>query len=204
MPVTIDDSLFRRHEAERLARIRDMRPAMQIVEQDIITSTDMNFRRAQTPEGTAWEPLKKSTIKQRRKGSSKPLNDTGVLRASITTGKKGNVNQVNNQSVQVGTNLPYAAIHQFGGTINRDARSGMISWKMKDGKMQFHGGLKSMKNGFAESTKYTKKGTYMRLRHSFKAYTITIPCRQYMGLTPKMREKYNRICTKYILTGELR
>ena len=51
-----------------------------------------------------------SPLTKRLKGSSKPLMDTGVLRASITY-------VVNKRELKVGSNLVYAPVHQFGETI---------------------------------------------------------------------------------------
>jgi len=51
-----------------------------------------------------------SPLTKRLKGSSKPLLDTGTLRASITY-------VINNKELKVGSNLVYAPVHQFGATI---------------------------------------------------------------------------------------
>ena len=51
-----------------------------------------------------------SPLTKRVKGSSKPLMDTGQLRASITY-------VVNKDVLKVGSNLVYAPVHQFGATI---------------------------------------------------------------------------------------
>ena len=57
---------------------------LQIAE-DMKSKTDMRFRHSKDPNGVAWEPLKESTVSRRRKGSSKPLVDTGELRGSISS-----------------------------------------------------------------------------------------------------------------------
>lgn len=57
----------------------------------------------------AWAPLRPSTISFRRKGSSKPLQDTGGLRASYLAQPK-----VNSNSVEVGSNKQYASFHEDG------------------------------------------------------------------------------------------
>ncbi|WP_461831708.1 phage virion morphogenesis protein [Aquifex sp.] len=51
-----------------------------------------------------------SPLTKRLKGSSKPLLDTGTLRASITY-------VINNKELKVGSNLVYAPVHQFGATV---------------------------------------------------------------------------------------
>ncbi len=66
---------------------------LQIAE-DMKTKTDMRFRHSKDPNGVAWEPLKESTVSRRRKGSSKPLVDTGELRGSISSKILENLEEV--------------------------------------------------------------------------------------------------------------
>ena len=54
-----------------------------------------------------WQPLSENTVAQRRKGSSKPLQDTGNLRGSFEYEVSGN-------QVKVGTSVEYAKFHEFG------------------------------------------------------------------------------------------
>lgn len=87
-----------------------MKPILNIIAQDMVKEAQLNFRNSQGPNAEKWKPLSTLTISMRRKGSSKPLVDTGTLRRSIRGIATGT------QAI-VGTNLKYAAIHQFGGTI---------------------------------------------------------------------------------------
>jgi len=63
----------------------------------------------------SWQPLKASTIKERNKlGYTGPiLQRTGKLKRSITR-------KVGPNYVVVGTNLEYAAIHNFGGPCGKN------------------------------------------------------------------------------------
>jgi len=74
------------------------------------TSTQLRFRNQRGPDGGAWE----KSWRARNEGGQ-TLSLSGRLRRSITY-------QATNNSVAVGTNVLYAAIHQFGGTIR--AKSG--------------------------------------------------------------------------------
>ena len=65
-----------------------------------------HFEKETGPEGK-WQPLKPSTIKRRRKGSARILQDTGRLRMSIS-------GYSDNKRAVVGTNLMYARMHQEG------------------------------------------------------------------------------------------
>ena len=68
--------------------------------------------------GEPWPELSDATLARRRKGakatnSDKILQDTGRLKMSVQTGR------ADSHSYEVGSNLVYARIHQFGGTIRR-------------------------------------------------------------------------------------
>lgn len=93
---------------EITGRLRDLSPVLAIVAEDIKTLTDDSFQESRSPDGKRWKPLAPATIRQRRQGSSKPLIDTGTLRASISA-------RAGKRTVRFGTNVPYAPVHQFGG-----------------------------------------------------------------------------------------
>ncbi len=91
-----------RRIAERLS---DMRPVLTIAAQDLKTLIDDRFTTSTAPNGSEWQPLKPETVE--RKGSDKPLIDTGILRNSINS-------QATRRTIRFGTNVPYARTHQFG------------------------------------------------------------------------------------------
>lgn len=70
------------------------------------------FQQKRSPEGQAWPSLKSTAA--RRGGSSDVLRDTGLLQASLAGTGKGNVDRMTPASLEWGTNLEYAATHQFG------------------------------------------------------------------------------------------
>ena len=78
------------------------------------------FNTSTAPDGIPWAPLKS------RQG--KPLRDKGHLMGSIDYQVEGN-------SVVVGTNLPYALVHQFGAKI--EARSGKVLRFLVEGRPVF-------------------------------------------------------------------
>lgn len=94
-------------------RAADMTPAMREIGAGVVAEAQLGFRESRDPYGTPWQRLKASTIKRRRKGSSQPLLNNGILRDSITRLVTGP------HSVEIGTNVEYAAIHQFGGMAGR-------------------------------------------------------------------------------------
>lgn len=66
--------------------------------------------------GPGWVPLSKRTLQRRRKRGkgAKPLLDTGRLRASVVAEGEGSVKEITAIGFRLGTNLQYAATHQFG------------------------------------------------------------------------------------------
>jgi len=78
----------------------------------LVSSTQARFATSTAPDGGAWKPVKRG---------GRPLVDQGILVGSIT-------HAAGAKQVEVGTNLVYGAIHQFGGragrghSVNIDAR----------------------------------------------------------------------------------
>ena len=88
-------------------RITNMQPAMESIGKKIAGLVDLSFIDTHDPYGNPWAALSPVTIAKRRNSSSKPLNDTGALRESITS----NATQ---HDVTIGTTELYGKTHQFG------------------------------------------------------------------------------------------
>lgn len=84
----------------------------------MIKSIDTNFRVMGRPE--KWKPLAPSTLKKRRGGSSRVLQDTGRLKGSFSV-------QASNAEVRIGTTNEYAPVHNFGSTSTRSKAWGKPS-----------------------------------------------------------------------------
>jgi len=139
-------------------RVGNLQPAMKEIGLALTESTRLRFKESKDPQGNPWKPLSKITLQNRamrlmqrlhdkgklrtKKGKVRlpvmrqiynigkngmPLLDTGRLRNSITYNADKN-------SVSVGTNVVYAAIHQFGGETYLNMRA-----MAKDGD-QWHKG----------------------------------------------------------------
>lgn len=100
------------HSKDRAKRARNLRPALTAGAMAIEKLVADSFRDSVTPEGKAWLPLAESTVKRRRKGSDKPLIDTGILKNSVYS-------RADSKSIVFGTNVPYAAAQNFGASIKR-------------------------------------------------------------------------------------
>ena len=135
--------------------------------------------------GTPWQPLAKSTIRQRRKRSNKILQDTGRLRQSMTAITGGDsIWQLSSDALRMGTNLEYANIHQQGGDINRISKPGQVKLRrLKSGAVRFAG----------KQHKKTWTVSYV----GGKAFRIHIPKRPFLVVTDENRAEIGRIFLRY-------
>ncbi|WP_299427210.1 phage virion morphogenesis protein [uncultured Meiothermus sp.] len=113
-----------------LAQVRLDRVAANVGEA-LVSSTIQRFMEQKDPTGQPWQPLAAATVAPRardftkggrlRKGVEERLQGRKILiqsarlRNSITSKRDGT-------AVAVGTNVVYAAIHQFGGMAGRGRR----------------------------------------------------------------------------------
>lgn len=109
----------------RMARAAaDLTPAMDRIGAEIEASIETRFKRGEGPGREAWRPSRR--VLER---GGQTLRDSGRLADSI-------VRRVGPRQVEVGTNVIYAAIHQFGGTI-RPKRAARLAFTAPDGGAVF-------------------------------------------------------------------
>ncbi|MDR2582068.1 MAG: phage virion morphogenesis protein [Fibromonadaceae bacterium] len=101
MIVNFFADVTRNYIKEMQKRARDKRICLNRIGQLVVTSVRLNFTKGGRPE--PWKP---SSGKKTLVG----LGTRGGLMGSIHY-------KVNGNTVEIATNKPYAAIHQFGGTI---------------------------------------------------------------------------------------
>ena len=89
----------------------DLRPALEEIANITQNTAELSFENQKSPFGKKWEKLSPRTLKKKR--GNKILIESGMLSQSI----RGRVSGSN--GVSVGSNLAYAAIHQFGGGAGR-------------------------------------------------------------------------------------
>ncbi len=112
--VTIQDASVRRG-FEQLARLMtNTRPVMAAIGTALVASTHMRFVTQTDPDGQAWQALNAEYASGKR--NSRILTETGRLRDSINS-------RPGNDHVLVGTNVIYAAPHQFGAVIEPKSAS---------------------------------------------------------------------------------
>lgn len=158
-------------------------PIIPKLEQVVATSIDRNFSEGgrfgtDNPLGGGSQKWTKS--KRAIKQSGQTLVDSGLLASSIQIRISQNGNKLN---IEVGSNRPYAAIQNFGGTIQRAARTKTYTQ--------------------SRYTKGTKKGQYKKgtswgQGDTVGEHTITIPARPFLVLQNEDILKMKEIISNYI------
>lgn len=154
-----------RNVAENTRRPRDL---MRMIAGTLESETEANFAAQGRP---AWLGLSPRTLKKRGAGA-KILQDTGRLAASVAS-------RYGKDFASIGSNVAYAAIHQFGGTINRAPYSSSVRLRT-DAKGKL---LRQPTNSkLAVFAKDSHKRALSR-RYTVGAYGITIPARPFLPAT---------------------
>ena len=91
--------------------INDPSPLLAELGEYGLRSTRARFKTQTAPDGTAWAALQPWYQKEKRRNKNRILTLNGDLRGKMTW------QPVGDRTVEIGSNLPYAAVHQFGATI---------------------------------------------------------------------------------------
>jgi len=118
--IEIDDRELIEAFNRLLALGEDPAPALNAVGRVLKARIQEGFRASVSPYGVPWAPLKSR--------AGQPLLDSGQLMNSIDY-------RIEGDAVEVGTNKPYAPVHQFGATI--EAAPGRALRFMVNGKPVF-------------------------------------------------------------------
>lgn len=169
---TINDLEVQSALAKLAQQVRNKDPVLDAIGGELLKRVQLNFRNSQSPEGVPWAPLKKR--------AGKPLLNTTRLRNSITC-------EVNGDSVNIGTNVIYAAVHNFGGDIQHAARSQQAYFKKgKDGITN-----KFVKKNRSNFSQWVTIG----------AHSVTIPARPFLptnGLPDPWRNSILKIIQRHL------
>lgn len=112
MPKIMPFNEFVKEMKEVELRADNTEPLMAHIANTLHLFTSQAFEREASPFGEKWKSLSPATLKK-SKGLKKKLVDKGKLVNSIHTSHTPT-------SAKIGTNVPYAAIHQFGGKTGRN------------------------------------------------------------------------------------
>lgn len=108
--ITLDDAQVSLALQALLDVTGHLEPALDAIGLYIESSILQNFRDQHEPDGTPWQELSETTLENRRQDGvgAEILRDTGRLNNSIT-------HNVDDDFVEVGTNVVYANMMHFGG-----------------------------------------------------------------------------------------
>jgi len=107
--IRVDDQTAIAALAQLADKTENTLPIMDAIGAGLVASTQERFEREEAPDGSRWPQSLRAQVE-----GGKTLRDEGILYASIT-------HRAATGSVEVGTNLIYGAIHQFGGIIRAKA-----------------------------------------------------------------------------------
>lgn len=165
--------IFEINTAKIISLCREIMP---IIGNEAVNWSQDNFRLQGWRESTLlpWQPR----ISKRDPGRAILIKSGRLLRSIRITA-------VGDLTVSIGTDVPYARIHNYGGEVNRYARSetflrNRISKGIRKG--QFKKGVKAGK-GF-----------------TFSAGGFNMPQRQFLGNSPMLQEQINKTAKELILS----
>ncbi len=130
-----------------------------------------------SPDGTPWEALKPGYLRQKKYHKDKILTLRGYLCSTI------NYSVIDANTVEVGSNLKYAAIHQFGGVIQQAPQSRKVRYRSVAGRVLFAG-------------KQHKRATERWVTRD--AYQVKIPARPFMGISAEDDAQIQRLIADWV------
>jgi phage virion morphogenesis protein len=160
LEIAIDDSELRAmlERAENIDASEELHAAWDAIGEAMVAKTQMRFHEQHGPDGAAWPPSK-AAIKEGRP----TLIKTARLLQSMAHNLLDN-------GVEWGTNVIYAAVHQFGATFDVHARNQTI-YRHIDARTGELG------------TRFVKKRqSNFASEHASPAHSVTIPARPFLGI----------------------
>ncbi|MFZ4857915.1 MAG: phage virion morphogenesis protein [Desulfuromonadaceae bacterium] len=158
-----------------ISRTSQLKPLLREISEIMMHEVQENF--AKMGRNPSWPDLAKST--KRAYAKKGYLLEPTLERHSA--GLLSSIDKfVTTNSAGVATNKKYAAIHNFGGPINRAARSGSVRLRT-DAR-----GNILRQNGSDHLAIFAKKSHKRAVSRDFSAsgYTITMPQREFMKISP--------------------
>lgn len=142
------------------------------------TSTQDRFTTQTAPDGTPWQPLKARYARRKKYNPDKILTLRGYLRSGIRHQVTGD------DSVEVGANLAYAAIHQLGGTIDMPARQATVRYRSVAGRTLF-------------ASRKHKRATERQV--SIGKHQVVMPARPYLGISEADDQEIREIILDWVV-----
>jgi phage virion morphogenesis protein len=154
--IEIDDRQVRSELTRLRSHMGNLAPFMKQAGEILVEGTKERFESMTDPEGKPWKALSTAYAAAKKRNRGRILTLTGQLGETIRYQLAGS------DTVLVGSNRPYAAIHQLGGKISLPAM------KPKNKRALYWPGA-------AHPYK------------SVRAHSVTIPARPYLGIGERDR-----------------
>lgn len=178
--IQIDDRAAQAALDRAAGVLGELTPIMRAITGVLADASERAFAAEADPAtGTPWVDLAPSTRQARAKRGKWPgqkLQLSGQLAASVTT-------DFGRDYALIGSNKAYAAIHYFGGTIERAPYSTWVDLRTDAAGALLRQGTEGRKRNLAvfAAADHAQK---VRKRVTVQAYSISIPARRYLGLGP--------------------
>lgn len=161
LTTTVDDAQARAFlQRQANADMADLLPRLG---EYLQRSTQGRFKTQTAPDGTPWAPLQQRYARRKKYSKDKVLTLRGYLRGNI------HYQVTAPNTVEVGTNTKYAAVHQFGGTIDQLAQSRKVRYRSVAGRVVFA----RAKHVRGVTERWVARG----------AYEVKIPARPFLGIS---------------------
>jgi phage gpG-like protein len=171
----------------------------------MIADVKENFARSSDPDGRPWAPLRFP----RPRGGSKPLLDTGQLRASITGASPEFREEEGPNYVTIGTTRPGANLMQQGGTVLPRKGKALAIPLTKDavrsgGPRRFSRPLfllwrRGANSGvLAEKTQGGRKKKAGLIAHFALVRKVVVPARPFIGFGRRLIDKLDALARRTV------
>lgn len=148
----------------------------------LLRSTRARAALQKAPDGTAWDTLSpryKRFKNKKRAGKHMLRFDFHMLGDQFS-------HQVSGDTLLVGTNAKYGAIHHFGGDIERPSRTAEVFFR-RDG------------DGTVGNRFVSRRKSNFAQRVTLPAYKITMTARPWLGLSPEDETEVLAIAAEHVL-----
>lgn len=194
--IRVEDAELKAAFAQAIDAGADPRAMLSDIGAYLVTSSQRRFELETGPGGVKWAPFARSTLRRMPKRRQPPrlLRDKIRLFQSL-------IYLVEGATLLQGTNLEYAAIHQFGGEVKQAARTQTATFRLaKEGA-----GRKLDKDGnvirVGSRLRFAKASTRAKTAHqkSFEvgARSFNVPARPYLGIDAADRAEILAIATDH-------
>ncbi len=173
--LTIDDAEVNSSLQALAERGQNLHAVLQVIGTQMLERTQRRFDTSTAPDGTAWQPNRPATRKA--KGGKPPLVDHGYLRQQIVASVTDSTLNLSTTAVTAA----YAAIQQFGGTIDRAAGSTKVKHRTNAKGDLLRSEIMNGK-GLIFASKRHKR--VLEREFPVAAHKITIPARPFMPVLP--------------------